>query len=188
MDTERGAKTENTVTEEAHRAEISRSYDEDGRLLQETVRDLEGEDAERVTAFGYDAHGLNNKVTDPAGRTTRHQFDAFGRVRETIDPAGNRTSYAYTSRGELAETKLHDWTGDPIGTTRDLVTESRAYDPAGRLASTTDAMGATTEYTYFDDGLTAKVSARQVVQPDGSRHDITLEENTYDPRDTSPTR
>ncbi|WP_371797929.1 DNA/RNA non-specific endonuclease [Streptomyces albidoflavus] len=181
MDTERGAKTENTVTEEAHRAEISRSYDEDGRLLQETVRDLEGEDAERVTAFGYDAHGLNNKVTDPAGRTTRHQFDAFGRVRETIDPAGNRTSYAYTSRGELAETKLHDWTGDPIGTTRDLVTESRAYDPAGRLASTTDAMGATTEYTYFDDGLTAKVSARQVVQPDGSRHDITLEENTYDP-------
>ncbi|MGW4458869.1 LamG-like jellyroll fold domain-containing protein [Streptomyces albidoflavus] len=179
--TERGAKTENTVTKEAHRAEISRSYDEDGRLLQETVRDLEGEDAERVTAYGYDAHGLNNKVTDPAGRTTRHQFDAFGRVRETTDPAGNRTSYAYTSRGELAETKLHDWTGDPIGTTRDLVTESRAYDPAGRLASTTDAMGATTEYRYFDDGLTAKVSARQVVQADGSRRDVTLEENTYDP-------
>ncbi|WP_455711075.1 hypothetical protein [Streptomyces nodosus] len=56
-----------------------------------------------------------------------------------------------------------------------------AYDPAGRLASTTDAMGATTAYTYYDDGLTATTTAQQVTQADGSRHDIVLEANTYDP-------
>ena len=35
--------------------------------------------------------------------------------------------------------------------------ESRAYDPAGRLASVTDSMGWVTSYTYLDNGLTATV-------------------------------
>ncbi|OEJ94263.1 RHS repeat protein [Streptomyces thermolilacinus] len=41
-------------------------------------------------------------------------------------------------------------------------------------------MGATTTYTYFDDGLPATTTARQVTQSDGSRRDIVLEANTYD--------
>jgi YD repeat-containing protein len=38
------------------------------------------------------------------------------------------------------------------------VEESRAYDPAGRLASVTDAMGNTTCYAYTDDGLLSSVT------------------------------
>ncbi len=33
--------------------------------------------------------------------------------------------------------------------------ESRAYDPAGRLASVTDSLGATINYTYYSDNLLA---------------------------------
>ncbi|WP_346770308.1 RHS repeat-associated core domain-containing protein [Streptomyces sp. Z423-1] len=97
------------------------------------------------------------------------------------DPAGTHLTYTYTPRGQHAETILNDWTGDPSGTVRDLTVVSNAYDPAGRLASSTDAMGATTAYTYFDDGLPATTTAKQVTQSDGSRRDIVLEANTYDP-------
>jgi YD repeat-containing protein len=39
-----------------------------------------------------------------------------------------------------------------------LIESSRAYDPAGRLASVTDSMGNTTAYTYTDNGLTATIT------------------------------
>jgi len=54
-----------------------------------------------------------------------------------------------------------------LGRIERLPVVSNAYDPAGRLASTTDAMGATTSYTYYDDGLAATTTAQQVTQTDG---------------------
>ncbi|MFI1507160.1 RHS repeat-associated core domain-containing protein [Streptomyces sp. NPDC020597] len=38
-----------------------------------------------------------------------------------------------------------------------------------------------TAYTYYDDGLAATTTAKQVTQADDTRHDIVLESNTYDP-------
>ncbi|GAA3068066.1 hypothetical protein GCM10020000_60540 [Streptomyces olivoverticillatus] len=49
-----------------------------------------------------------------------------------------------------------------------------------RLATTTDAMGATTAYTYYDDGTPATKTAKGVTQADGSKHDIVLEADSYD--------
>ena len=77
------------------------------------------------------------------------------------DPAGNVTSYAYDPNGHLLTTTLQNYTGDPVGSQagrRPCIEDSRAYDPAGRLASVTDAMGRVTSYTYTDDGLTATVT------------------------------
>ncbi|MEU3890796.1 LamG-like jellyroll fold domain-containing protein [Streptomyces sp. NPDC029041] len=179
--TETGAGVKNEITGTTHTAKITRSYDEDGNLLSETTQDTTGADGERTTTFHYNAHGLNDSVTDAEQHTTSLEHDGLGRVTGMTDPAGTHFTYTYTARGRHATTVLDDWTGDPSGSVRDLTVVSNSYDPAGRLASTTDAMGATTAYTYFDDGLPATTTAKQVTQADGTRHDIVLESNTFDP-------
>ncbi|MFF3503172.1 LamG-like jellyroll fold domain-containing protein [Streptomyces sp. NPDC003247] len=179
--TETGAGIRNEITGVTHTPVINRAYDEDGNLLSESTKDTTGGDAERTATHHYDANGLNDSVTDAEQNTTLLEHDELGRVVGMTDAAGTHFTYTYTARGQHATTVLDDWTGDPSGTTRDLTVLSNAYDPAGRLASTTDAMGATTAYTYYADGLTATTTAKQVTQADGSRHDIVLEANAYDP-------
>ncbi|MFH9412110.1 LamG-like jellyroll fold domain-containing protein [Streptomyces rochei] len=178
---ESGVGVKNEITGTTHTAKITRSYDEDGNLLSETTTDTTGSDPARTTTYQYNARGLNSTVIDAEQNTTRYEYDELGQAIGMSNAAGTHFTYSYTPRGQHATTVLDDWSGDPSGTVRDLTVVSNAYDPAGRLASTTDAMGATTAYTYFDDGLPATTTARQVTQADGSRHDILLESNTYDP-------
>ncbi|MCX5526627.1 DNRLRE domain-containing protein [Streptomyces bobili] len=179
--TETGAGVRNEITGVTHTPVITRSYDEDGHLLSESTKDTTGGDSTRTATYHYDARGLNDSVTDAEQHTTLLEHDELGRVTGMTDAAGTHFTYTFTARGHHATTVLDDWTGDPSGAIRDLTVVSNAYDPAGRLASTTDAMGATTAYTYYNDGLAAATTAKQVTQGDGSRHDIVLEANTYDP-------
>jgi RHS repeat-associated protein len=179
--TETGAGVKNEITGTTHAARITRSYDEDGNLLSEKTEDTIGGDTARSTLYHYNEQGLNDSVTDAEQHSTLFEHDAFGRLSAVTDPAGTHFTHTYTARGQHATTVLDDWTGDPSGTVRDLTIVSNAYDPASRLATTTDAMGATTAYTYYDDDLPATTTARQVTQADGTRHDIVLEANTYDP-------
>ncbi|MEU6987418.1 LamG-like jellyroll fold domain-containing protein [Streptomyces sp. NPDC046324] len=177
---ETGPGVKNEITGVTHTARISRTYDADGHLLTESTEDTTGGDATRTTTYRYNIRGLNDSVTDAAGNESTYAHDALGRVISATDPAGNVVTTTYTKRGQVAETVLKNWTGDPSGQTRDLVLESKAYDPAGRLASTTDAMGATTAFTYYDDGLTASTTAKQVTQANGSKKDIVLGSTVYD--------
>ncbi|MFJ3900934.1 LamG-like jellyroll fold domain-containing protein [Streptomyces sp. NPDC090025] len=177
---ETGPGVQNEITGVTHTARISRAYDADGHLLTESTEDTTGGDATRTTTYGYDSRGLNDSVTDAAGNKATYGRDALGRVISATDPAGNVVTTSYTKRGQVAESVLKNWTGDPSGQTRDLVLESKAYDPAGRLASTTDAMGATTAFTYYDDGLKATATAKRVTQADGTKKDIVLGTTVYD--------
>ncbi|MFD5318542.1 LamG-like jellyroll fold domain-containing protein [Streptomyces sp. NPDC127098] len=174
--TETGATTENAVTGEDHTAQVTRTYDPDGNILTETVADLGGDDPDRVSQQRYDDHGRVDRVIDPENGVSYYLYDDLGRLAQETDPAGTVLRHTYTPRGQHATTVLQDWTGDPSGEIRDLTLVSNAYDPAGRLATTTDAMGAVTAYRYFGDGLTATVTAQDVT---GTR-DIVLEDNTYD--------
>ncbi|WP_284440282.1 LamG-like jellyroll fold domain-containing protein [Streptomyces vilmorinianum] len=177
---ETGPGVKNEITGVTHTARISRTYDADGNLLTESTEDTTGGDATRTTTYRYNMRGLNDSVTDAAGNQATYNHDALGRVISETDPAGNVVTHTYTKRGQLAESVLKNWTGDPSGQTRDLVLGSKAYDPAGRLASTTDAMGATTAFTYYDDGLQATTTAKQVTQSNGSKKDILLGATVYD--------
>ncbi|MCY0954111.1 LamG-like jellyroll fold domain-containing protein [Streptomyces sp. H27-S2] len=169
----------NEITGVTHTARVTRTFDADSNLLTESAEDTTGGDPKRTTTYRYNTQGLNDSQIDAAGNETTYSHDALGRVNRETDPAGNVITHSYTPRGQLAESVLKNWTGDPSGQVRDLVTGSQAYDPAGRLASTTDAMGATTTFTYFDDGLKATTTAKNVTQSDGSKRDIVLETNAY---------
>jgi large repetitive protein len=150
----------NRVTGAVHTPQTTTTYDADGNATSTTASDLTGGDAARTTTTTYNTHGQVATVTDATGATTTYAYDAYGNRTAEIDPAGTETDYAYDAVGQLLTETLKGFVGDPAnpGTPSDLVLFSNAYDPAGRKASTVDAMGWTASYTYTDNGLPATIT------------------------------
>jgi large repetitive protein len=148
------------VTGAVHTAKISTTYDADGDVTGQTVADTSGGDASRSVSNTYDSHDLLATSTDAAQSATRYTYGPYGDLASETDPAGNITDYVYDADGRLLTTTLQNYTGDPSNPSpaTNLVESTRAYDPAGRLASITDSMGWVTSYTYTDDGLTAAIT------------------------------
>lgn len=167
------------VSGAVHTARVTTSFDVDGNVTSQTVADTTGGDASRTQSTVYDASGRPASSTDAAGGVTTFGYDVYGNVAEQVDPGGTRTRYGHDAQGRLLTTTLVGYTGDPLNPSpaTDLVESSRAYDPAGRLASITDAMGRVTAYAYTDDGLLAKVTRRDVAP---STATFVVQDNTYD--------
>ncbi|WKX09791.1 LamG-like jellyroll fold domain-containing protein [Streptomyces sp. NL15-2K] len=172
------------VTGATHSAVSTTVYDEDGNVTSQTVSDASGGDTARTETQTYDAYDhlltesdANAVAGASNGDTTTYSYDTSGNKTKEVTSAGNETRYTYNDNGDLLTQGLM-YTGDPVSPqTAALLTESsRAYDPAGRLASVTDAMGNTTAYTYTDDGLTATVKRTSA---DGTSSYV-LESDVYD--------
>ncbi|HVB44807.1 MAG TPA: LamG-like jellyroll fold domain-containing protein [Streptosporangiaceae bacterium] len=148
------------VTGATHTPQTTNSYDLDGNLTTVTVADTTGGDASRTTTYAYNSHDKMRSKTDALANTTSFTYDAYGNEVTQTDPLGNVTDYAYDANGHLLTVDLPGYTGDPVNpsTATNLVEQSRAYDPDGRLASVTDSMGRQTSYTYTDNGLLATVT------------------------------
>ncbi|HET9173514.1 MAG TPA: RHS repeat-associated core domain-containing protein [Actinospica sp.] len=145
------------VTGAVHTKVTTKTYDPDDDVLTTVLTDTTGGDASRTTTNVYDAHGQLQTVTDPLGKVTKYTYDAIGDRTSMTNPAGLTTSYAYDAAGNLLTTTIDGYTGNPSApiAAEDLVQDSRSYDPAGHLASDTNAKGATTDYTYFGNGSLA---------------------------------
>jgi RHS repeat-associated protein len=166
------------VTGAVHTAKTTTVYDADGEIKSQTVADSTGGDASRTISNTYNAREQVETTTDANNKTTSFTYDAYGNKASETDPAGTTIAYAYDPNGNLLTQTLKDYAGDPVNpsTPRDLVESSRAYDPAGRLASMTDSMGNTTGYTYTDNGLTATITRR-----DAQGHNSFVQQaDTYD--------
>lgn len=172
----------NVVDGVVHTARTTYEYDSNGNMVTTSVADLTGGDATRVTRLAYDDNDRVVSATDPVGGVTAVTYDDVGNVATTVDPRNVTTRSVYTPRSQLASTTVLGFVDNPVdpGTPRDLVVESFAYDPAGRLASSTDAMGTTTAYTYFDNDLPARTTVRAYRNPDGTTRDIVLSSREYD--------
>ncbi|MFB7673923.1 LamG-like jellyroll fold domain-containing protein [Kitasatospora purpeofusca] len=179
MVTQTGPKVTDAVTGAEHQTRTILGFDADGRITSSTTADVAGSDGSRTTSSAYDAAGRLESDTDALGQITRYGYDVLGRQSSVTDALSQVTRFTYTARGQRATTVVEGWNGDGIAP-RDLTLESRAYDPGGRLASVTDAVGAVTRYTYFDDGLPATSTAENVTQADGTTRSIVLEANEYD--------
>ncbi|MGW0575453.1 LamG-like jellyroll fold domain-containing protein [Streptomyces sp. NPDC002920] len=172
------------VTGATHTAVTTSVYDDDGDVVSQTVSDGSGGDHSRSQNWTYDAYDrvlteadANAAEGAAGGNTTTYTYDTSGNKTKEVTTAGTETRYTYDDNGNLLTQGLM-YTGDPVNPqSASLLTESsRAYDPAGRLASITDAMGNTTAYTYTDDGLTATVKRTSA---DGNST-YTLESDVYD--------
>ncbi|WP_231647484.1 LamG-like jellyroll fold domain-containing protein, partial [Planomonospora sphaerica] len=181
--THTGPAVKNEITGVTHTARATYVYDADGNQLTETFTDLTGGDAERTITSTYDTAGRIESVTDPENGVTRSTWDHTGARTSSTDPLGTVVTYAYTKRGELASSTLKNWTGSPVNpqAAQDVVLESFAYDPEGRLATQVDAMGRKTSYTYFTDNLLSQVIADDVrLNGSTTASDVVLQANTYD--------
>ncbi|MDX3194264.1 DUF6531 domain-containing protein [Streptomyces sp. MN03-5084-2B] len=181
-----GAATTDAVTGVKHQQQTTTTYDADGDPIRVQVADIGGGgDPARVTTTDYDEHDRPIRVTDPDGNETSSGYDQFGNLTSVTDPNGNRYDYAYTARNSVAEVRLRNWHSDPAGApptgTGDyLVLQAYSYDFAGRLASSTDAMGRRTEYQRYGDGLLHRAVLKNFHNADGSTKDYVLEDDSYD--------
>ncbi|NUS09891.1 MAG: Teneurin-1 [Streptomyces sp.] len=172
------------VTGAVHTADSTTVYDDDGDVTSQTVADLTGGDAARTETQTYDQYDqvltdsdANTSAGLSDGNTTTYTYDHSGNKLSEVTSSGTTTQYTYDDDGHLLTQGIL-YTGDPVDPqpAKLLIESSRAYDPAGRLASITDAMGNTTAYTYTDNGLTAKVTRTSA---DGKSSSV-LTANTFD--------
>ncbi len=139
----------NQVTGVTHTLQDTYAYDSDGNLLTQTQSDLTGGDPSRTTTYTYNDFGELASVTDPAGDTTGYSYNDSGQMATMVDGDGNEYDYTYNEYGKVTqETLTTNSTSLPSPGSTSLVLDSYAYDPAGLLASATDAMGRITTYFY----------------------------------------
>ena len=179
--------TTDAVTGAVHTARTTTTFDADGDATQTTVADLTGGDTSRTTTMAYNSLDQLQSTTDAANATTTYTYNALGLKATVKNAAGDTTSYTYDPDGRLTYTTLKNYTGSPSGSksAADLIEEARAYDPAGRLASVTDAMSYSTLYTYTDNGLTATVTRCSVMNltngaPTCTGGSFVQQSNSYD--------
>lgn len=168
------------VTGAIHTQVITSTYDPDDLILTHTISDTTGGDPSRTTTDTYDQHGNLASSKDPLGSTTTFTYDAFGDTASQTDPAGRTLTYSYDPLGHLLTTTLDGYTGNPSSPQPpvNLVEESRAYDPAGRLASVTAVNGTQTSYTYYGNN---KLASSYIPDPDSSTGQSDVTTYTYDP-------
>jgi len=149
----------NSVMGVTHTAVTTYGYDAMGRMTTQTVSDSTGGDAARTWTYGYDPAGRLISSRTPDGATTTQEWNNRGETVKVTRPGGLVSEYVYDEAHRMIETAATGPGVDPMtpGATR-LVLESRAYDPAGRLASAVDAMGRETGYTYYSDNRLATTS------------------------------
>ena len=104
----------------------------------------------------YNGQHLPLTITGVNGMTARSQYNAFGQPTQYTDQQGRITTMAYDSDGHLKTV-----TG-PIASAK----TSYTYDNVSRIASVTDAAGATLHFTYdaadrqlvtmYPDGTTSR--------------------------------
>ncbi len=162
-----------------HQQQVVQTYDVDGNVATTEVSDALGNDASRVTSYEYDDHNRMTRVTDPLGNQVVYEYDQFGNQTSMVDAGGTRTEFAYTARNKVAEVRLRD--PDSTQTSGFLVTMAYAYDAAGRLVATYDAMGRKVVIDYFHDDLVAKKTLTTFKRPGESQETpYVLEQYTYD--------
>ncbi|WP_431037738.1 DNRLRE domain-containing protein [Streptomyces sp. P6-2-1] len=176
-------KVGDAVTGARHQQRTTTTYDADGIVTATGIDDVIGADPPRAMTYELDEYGRPVRVTDAEGNETSYGYDPFGNQTFMVDGNGNRFTYAYTARNMIAEVRLTDWDGDPgdaDASDGDLVTQSYAYDMAGRLAQQTDAMGRTLEYQYYGDDLVKSVVLKDFHDADGTTRDLVVEADEYD--------
>lgn len=171
--------TGDAITGGRHQQQVVQTYDVDGNVATTEVSDVLGADPPRLTTYDYDDHNRMTTVTDPLGNQVAYEYDQFGNQTSMVDANGTRTEFAYTARNKIAEVRLRD--PDRNESSGFLVTMAYAYDAAGRLVATYDAMGRKVTIDYFHDDLVAKKTLTTFKRPGATQETpYVLEQYTYD--------
>ena len=109
----------------------------------------------RTWRYSHDAERRLTAITDPVGNRTLFAYNGIGELTSLTDPNGNVTSWSYDVEGRL--------TGK---TYADSSTVAYAYETTtSRLASVTDALGQTKQYSYAEDDRLAAIAYLNAANP-----------------------
>ncbi|MBX8528743.1 glycohydrolase toxin TNT-related protein [Pseudomonas cichorii] len=151
---------------------VTQTYNGQGQLISLT-QTASGQ-TPRSTAYVYDAAGRQVMVQDATGVRSYTFYDEAGRVSALVDGVGAITEYSYNAAGQRVQEKryatLVDTSGWYDGATvlKMLIAEIRplsgsadrvtafTYDNAGRLSTSTDAVGVLATFTYDGQGRLVK--------------------------------
>jgi RHS repeat-associated protein len=125
-------------------------YDADNRLIKITAPDG------GITQYTYDSLGNRLTVTNQLNHVTTSTYDSDNRLASVTLPLGEKTTYFYNQNGKLS--KLVDPRGNVQGANPDDYATTYTYDAAGRLLTTTDALGHTTTQAYDKVGNETSVT------------------------------
>ncbi|WP_339488784.1 LysM peptidoglycan-binding domain-containing protein [Pseudomonas rhizophila] len=147
---------------------LTQTYNDRGQLLglTQTAAGL----ASRSTSYVYDDAGRQVMVQDATGVRSYTFYDEAGRVSALVDGLGAVTEYSYNAAGQRIQEKRYATLVDtsawydgarvlktlvaevrPLSIAADRVTVL-SYDNAGRLKTSTDAIGTLTTFTYDGNG------------------------------------
>ena len=158
------------------------TYNPNGSVSSVVASDVTNRDAARTVSYAYDNADRIVAEHNPTGGVSSTAYDAAGNVATKTTPLGVVTAYSYSDRNELLSTTVKSFVDDPIAgsTARNLQTEARVYDAAGRLDRSMDAVGRTTQYQYFEDDSPAKVILLNYREANGSVRNVTQHSYSYD--------
>ena len=138
--------------------------------------DPEGQAADKLAAYTYNAQHEPLTATDASGKTTIYDYYPNGQIHTITNAKNEVTTYAYDTTGYLQSI-----TGPVAGAITTF-----AYDGFGRLRTTTDSEGYAITISYDaigGDPTKTMDRVAKVTYPDG-----TYEETTYDRLDPEWTR
>jgi YD repeat-containing protein len=134
---------------------------------------------------GVNSAGLPTVIVDPLGRTTNLAYESGGGLEDepaelagVQNPVGNAVDYYHDSRGNLVRQVARAVTGSglaDIETTAVFPSTCVDRKTCNKPTSTTDARGATTDYTYdpaHGGVLTETGPAVPTRQPNGTMADV----------------
>uniref|UniRef100_UPI000466D10A RHS repeat protein n=1 Tax=Pseudomonas kilonensis TaxID=132476 RepID=UPI000466D10A len=147
---------------------VTQTYNGQGQLI--SLTQTAAGQTPRSTSYVYDDAGRQVMVQDATGVRSYTFYDEAGRVSALVDGLGAVTEYSYNAAGQRVQEKRYATLVDtsawyngtvvlkkqvgevrPASASTDRLT-ALSYDNAGRLSTSTDAIGTLTTFTYDGKG------------------------------------
>ena len=140
-----------TVVIDALGNETEFTYDANGNMLTESFKlTSAGEMRTLNIIHQYDLEGNEIKTIFPDDRFLEFDYDTFGNRSSITNSMGKGIDLEYADGSNISEVKFVD-----------SLTNSSTLDDEGRYRSTTDRMGKTSRYEYYENG-----TAKELIFPD----------------------
>lgn len=140
------------------------------RPIEEIEYTNEARTASQSTKYAYNARGLLERVTDPAGTVRTFAYDARGREIRSDDPDQGRTTYTY----DVMDRKVS-------ATNARGVTLTTVYDALGRTTAVKEGSELRSEWVYDTVAKGEITEARRYVNGQAYTHRITGYTDDYQP-------
>ncbi|WP_308405116.1 RHS repeat-associated core domain-containing protein [Streptomyces sp. B93] len=140
------------------------------RPVEEIEYTNEARTASQSTKYAYDARGLLERITDPAGTVRTFAYDARGREVRSEDPDQGTTTMAYDVMDRRVSTT------DARG-----VTLTTGYDALGRVVSVKEGATLRSEWVYDTVAKGELSEARRYVDGQAYTQKVTGYTNDYQP-------